>query len=279
MRKIIDTHCHPYLNKIKKSDEIINNFFSWEWEAMIVIWTNIKSNKKVLELVKKNPRIYATLWIHPCDIWWLEINDTIKNLEKTYLENKEKIVAIWECWLDYYWIYKDLENNNLSEEENEKIILKQKKDQELFFREQIKLAKKYYLPFIIHNRNSKDDVLKILKDEGYKNFIFHCYSEDLYYANEILEFAPESYLSFSWIVTFNNAKDIQETARNIPIKNILAETDSPYLTPVPFRWKEENEPIFTKYVIEKIAELRWEKDEIIYEEIFKNSLRVFKIDN
>jgi len=90
----------------------------------------------------------------------------------------------------------------------------------------------------------------------FKNFIFHCYSENLEYANKLIKFAPDCKISFSGIVTFKSAKDIQETAKNIDLKYILAETDSPYLTPTPLRGKEENEPVFTKYVIEKINELR-----------------------
>lgn len=277
MTKIIDTHCHPYLNKIKNKDDLINNFFSQDWEAMIVIWTNPKSNKEVLELTKKHSKIYATIGIHPCDIWDLEIEETIINLEKTYIENKDKIVWIWECWLDYYWLIKDLENTNLNEEEKQKIIKKTKEKQKLFFIRQIELAKKLNLPIIIHNRDTKEDVFQILEDTWFKNFIFHCYSENLEYAEKLIKLSPKCKISFSGIVTFNSAKEVQDTARNIPIENIIAETDSPYLTPTPFRWKEENEPIFAKYVIEKIAELRWEKIEFIAEQILKNSKWIFNI--
>lgn len=277
MTKIIDSHCHPYLNKIKNKDDIINNFFSKDWEAMIVIWTNMDSNNEVLELTKKHSKIYATIGIHPCDIWDLEIEETIINLEKIYIKNKDKIVWIWECWLDYYWLIKDLENTNLNEEEKQKIIKKTKEKQKLFFIRQIELAKKLNLPIIIHNRDTKEDVFQILKDTWFKNFIFHCYSENLEYAEKLIKLSQKCKISFSGIVTFNSAKEVQNTARNIPIENIIAETDSPYLTPTPFRWKEENEPIFTKYVIEKIAELRGEKYEEIWEQILKNSKEIFNI--
>lgn len=277
MIKIIDTHCHPYLNKIKNKDDIINNFFSNEWEAMIVIWTNIETNNDSLKLTKLHDRIYATIGIHPCDIENLEIEKTISKMEKTYNENKEKIVWIWECWLDYYWLVKDLEKSNLNQEEKEKIIKETKEKQKLFFIEQIKLATKLNLPIIIHNRDSKDDVFEVLEKTGFKNFIFHCYSENLEYAKKLIKLSPNCKISFSWIVTFSNVKDVQETAKNISIDNILAETDSPYLTPTPFRWKEENEPTFTKYVIEKIASLKWEKYEEIAEKILKNSKNTFKI--
>lgn len=100
---------------------------------------------------------------------------------------------------------------------------------------QISLAKKYQLPIIIHNREAREDVLHILKETECTDFVFHCYSEDIVFARKVLDFAPESFMSFSGILTFNNAKNIQETAANIPIKNILIETDCPYLSPQPER--------------------------------------------
>lgn len=277
--KIIDTHCHPYLNREKNLDFILENFFRNYWKAMIIIGTDLENSKKAIQISKQNKNIFSTIWIHPCDIWNLKIEETIKNLEKIYLENKEKIVAIWEIWLDYYRILKD------AEKFFEKWIIKNKNDfisetkqkQKNFFKAQIYLAKKLNLPIVIHNRGSKDDILEILKEENFKNFVFHCYSEDLNFAEKLLEFAPESKISFSWIVTFKNALEVQETAKKIPLKNILAETDCPYLTPTPFRWKEENEPIFTKFVIEKIAKLRSDNIDFISENIFENSKNFFNL--
>ena len=266
MNYIYDTHCHPNLNKIKESEEVINNFFENWWKYMNIIWTNLKTCSDVLKLSNINEWIYTSIWIHPCDIYDLDLEATIKKLEKLLLENRKKIVAVWECWLDYYWMEKDNLDNK------EKLKLKQ----ELFFKAQINLAKKNNLPIIIHNRDSKDDVLRILKETSFKNFIFHCYSENLEYAEKLIEFSPNCKISFSGIVTFKNAKEIQETAKNIPLINILAETDSPYLTPTPFRWKEENEPLFTKYIIEKISELR-ERD--CSREILENSIKIFNIKN
>ena len=257
---LYDTHCHPNLAKNKSSEKIINNFLEENPEGFLnVIWTDLEKSKQVIELTNKFDKVYCSVWIHPCDVYELYLGKTINSLEKLYLENKNKIVAIWECWLDYYW-------------EKEKI-----KEQKLFFKAQIELAKKYNLPVIIHNREAKNDVLEILKETNFKNFIFHCYSENLEYAQKLLDFAPDCKISFSGIVTFKNAKEIQETAKNIPLKNILVETDSPYLTPTPFRWKEENEPIFTKYVLDKIIELREESSEKIKKTIFENSLKIFNI--
>ena len=279
MNHIYDTHCHPNLNKIKESEEIIKNFFENWWKYMNIIWTNLKTCSDVLKLSNINEWIYTSIWIHPCDIYDLDLEATIKKLEKLLLINRKKIVAIWECWLDYYWMEKELEPlswilSPTQEKEATEIIKLKKEKQELFFKAQINLAKKNNLPIIIHNRDSKDDVLRILKETSFKNFIFHCYSENLEYAEKLIEFSPNCKISFSGIVTFKNAKEIQETAKNIPLINILAETDSPYLTPTPFRWKEENEPLFTKYIIEKISNLRW-KD--CSKEILENSMEIFCI--
>lgn len=272
--KIIDTHCHPYLNREKSEKEILKNFFENGGENLIIIWTDLENSKKSLEIAKKNEKIFATIWIHPCDCENLDLEKTMLELEKIYLENREKIVAIWEIWLDYYRILKDSEKI-LKDKQN--YILKRKKEQKIFFEAQINLAKKLNLPIVIHNRESAEDIFQILKENNFKNFVLHSFSENLDFAKKVLEFAPDCKISFSGIVTFKNALEIQKTAKNIPLWNILAETDSPYLTPTPFRWKSENEPIFTKYVIEKIAELREENLEFVADEIFKNSKNFFKI--
>lgn len=277
--KIIDTHCHPYLNRDKKLEDILKNFFENKWENLIIIWTDLVNSRKSLEIAKSNKKIFTTIWIHPCDIWNLDLENTILELENIYKENKEKIVAIWEIWLDYYWL--EIDAKKYFEEWKIKNIDDYKKGekekQKLFFKWQIDLAKKLDLPIVIHNRNSKDDIFEILKEKKFKNFVFHCYSEDLDFAKKVIEFAPESMISFSWIITFKNASDIRQTAKNINIKNILSETDSPYLTPVPYRWKEENEPIYTKYIIEEIAKIRWEDIENVAKNIYNNSKRFFKI--
>lgn len=277
MWKIIDTHCHPNLNKIKDSKKVIFNFFNNGGYAMIIIWTNLETSKEIIEFAKEYEKIYTSIAIHPNHAYDIELDKWIEALEKIYNDNKKKIVAIWEAGLDYYWLYKDLEDSDLSKEEKEKIIKDQKERQKDFFKSQIDLADKLNLPLIIHNRDAFEDVFAILKEKRFKNFVFHSWSESLDKALEVLEYAPNAMFSFSWIVSFKNAPLIQEVAKNIDLKNILAETDSPYLTPMPFRWKEENEPLYTKYVIEKIAELREEEYSYIEDETYKNSRRFFGI--
>ena len=300
---LYDTHCHPNLAKDKDKNIIIKNFLEENPKGFLnIIWTNPGTNSDILELVKNYDRVFCSVWIHPCDIYDLDLEKTILELENQIIKDRNspiipfhkgdennKIVAIWECWLDYYWLKeKPLSwilspsqekeaTNKYKKEDIEKIVNLKKNLQKIFFKAQIKLAEKYNLPIIIHNRESKDDILEILEETWFKNFIFHCYSENLEYAKKLLKLSPNCKISFSWIVTFKNAKYIQETAKSIPLKNILIETDSPYLTPTPFRWKEENEPSFIKYILEKIIELRDEDPEEIRKVIFENSKKVFNI--
>jgi len=265
MANFIDTHSHIYLNKNKSEKEIIENFKKLWWKYMVCIWIDLESSKKAVELSKKYDFIFATIWIHPSDsikyIWDLE--NTIKALENLYIENKKYIVGIWETWLDYY----HTDKNNTNEINNQKD----------FFKAQIELSKIINLPLIIHNRETKNDIFEIIKETNLKNFIIHCFSENLDYANKLISYSSNCMISFSWIVTYNSGKNIQETAKNIPLKNILIETDSPFLTPWKKRWKEENEPWFTKYMLEKIIELRDELPEEIENTILQNSMKIFWI--
>ncbi len=277
---LFDTHCHPNLAKNKDKKEIIEIFFKENKNGFLnFIWTDPEKNLEVLELSQYNEKCFCSVWIHPCDVYELDLEKEILRIENLILQNKQKIVAIWECWLDYYWLKpeNDKQIAKFTNEYQKKIIDLRKKLQKIFFVAQINLAKKYDLAVVIHNRESKDEIFEILKETQCKKFIFHCYSENLEYAEKLLNFAPEAMISFSWIVTFKNALDIQQTAKTIALKNILVETDSPYLTPTPFRWKAENEPAYTKYVLEKIIELRDEKSEIIEKQIFENSKKIFNI--
>lgn len=266
---LFDTHCHPILAKDKDMNEIIKTFKNENKEGFLnIIWTNIEWNKKTIELAKKYDFVYVSIWIHPSDVnLYDDFENTILEFEKQLIENKEKVIWIWECWLDYYYF------DWLSDDE----IKNEKEKQKRYFVAQLELAKKYNLPVIIHNRNSKDDIFQVLQETNFKNFVLHCYTENLEFAQKLIDFSPDCKISFSWIVTFKNAKEIQLTAINIPLKNILIETDSPYLTPTPLRWKEENEPSFTKYVLDFISEIRDEDSSEIKKQIFENSLEFFGI--
>ena len=266
---LIDTHCHPFLQEKKQFSDTFKNFKDNHWNYLISVWTNLEDSNISVKLSKKYDFIYSTIWIHPNNTTVMNglkpfITDIIKELKQLYLENSEKIVWIWECWYDYFHINK----NNLTQE---------KENQRILFEAQIQLAKELWLPVIIHSRNAFDDTLNTLKQMNYKKFLIHSFSENLDMAKKYLDFSPECMIGFNWIVTFKNALEIQNTAKNIPLKNIVIETDSPYLTPTPFRWKEENEPAYVQYILDKIIELRNEDEKEIERTIYENSLSFFWI--
>jgi len=269
---LYDTHCHPYLAKEKAQESILENFFSNWWIYLNSIACDIESSEKSIDIAKAYSWAYATIWIHPTHT--LDYKDTLDNtleqLEELYHKNSQYIVAIGEIGLDYHWLDSLSEKYSLSVDE---IVALQKE----FFKAQISLAQKLDLPIIIHNRNSSADVLEILRETWCKKFVFHCYSEDYIYAQKLLVLSPDCKLWFWGVTTFKNANWVQETVKNIPLENIIIETDSPYLTPTPLRWKEENEPGFCKYVLSHIIDIRDESHDEITKQIFENSSDFFWI--
>jgi TatD DNase family protein len=252
----------------KNQKDILENFKRSGGIHLISIWTDLITSQKSIDLANQYDFIYATVWIHPTDVLQSKksLEEDLSHLEDFIKTNRDKIVWIWETGLDYHWVSKDPE-----------ILIQEKEKQENYFIAHIELAKKYNLPIIIHNRDSWEDILKILEKTQCKNFIIHCFSEDLDFANRCFNISSDAKMSFSGIVTFKNAKLIAETAANIPLRNILIETDSPFLTPVPYRWKQENEPAFTHYVLEKIIELRSETSEEITQQILSNSIDIYNL--
>lgn len=269
---LYDTHCHPYLAKEKTQENVLENFFSWWWSYLNTIAVDIESSRTSIHLSEQYEWVFATIWIHPTHsieyIW--KLDETMSALESLYELHKDNIVAIWECWLDYYWLESLVKKYELPEKD---IIYTQM----AFFRAHIKLAQKYNLPLIIHNRNASEDIFAILQTTWFTNFIFHCFSEDYNFAKKLIDFAPECKLWFGWVATFKNAHAVQEALSHIPLKNIIIETDSPYLTPIPHRGKQENEPIYTQYVLDKIIELRNESPRKVQKAIFENSKNCFWI--
>jgi len=268
---IIDTHSHIYLCTKNKTEDIMSDLK--ELSKIISIWIDLESSFKSISLAKKYiDIIYATIWIHPCHIIDYKdrnIDDIFDELEKIYLENKEFVKWIWECWYDFYHI-----TEWYSKEELYKL-------QTIFFEKQIYLASKYDLPLIIHTRNAKEETYETLKKTWFKKFILHCFSENLEFANKCLELSTECKISFSWIVTYKSALSVQEVASKIDISKILVETDSPYLAPQEVRWTE-NIPQNTIYNLEKVYSLQkinWLN--LTFEDfkkvIYNNSIEIFDI--
>jgi len=264
---IIDTHSHIYLCKKKEIDEIVRDLPKDNIQKIISIGIDIPTSELCIRLAKKYENIiFASVGIHPCDIEQYEKDrdQTFTLLEKIVQENRKYVKAIGETGFDFF---------RTPPEEYDEVFAKQSD----FFAAHIQLAKKYSLPLVIHMRKSKEETLELLKKHTFKNFVLHCYGEDLGFAKKVLAFAPECKISFSGIVTFPNAKNVQETAQHIPTQNIVVETDCPYLAPQNVRW-QENYPNHTNYVLRKVFDLRNERDfDIFARQIYENSQQFFDL--
>lgn len=248
---MIDTHCHLNDSQYEgKVDEIVNNFLSAGVEKAICIGCDPITNKSAKEIANLYDCVYYTVGIHPddCETY----NE--KELEEYLKANDKKLVAVGEIGLDYY--------HNKDNKEKQK---------EVFIR-QIKLANKYKLPIVIHCRDSYGDTLEILKQFAPFKYgaVMHCYSGSWEFAQQILKLGVK--FSFTGTVTYKNAKNVQVVAKNLPIDSFFFETDSPYLTPTPYRG-QQNEPKHVLEVAQFVADLR----QIDFKELEKTTDRTAKM--
>lgn len=252
---MLDSHCHINDPKFDgEVDQIVNNFLNSGVDKAICIGCCIESSRDVMELSKKYDSVYCAIGVHPSDA---DKYDE-KALEEMIKNRHDKVVAVGEIGLDYYWT-KD-----------------NKEEQKRVFDSQIKLAKKYNLPIVIHCRDAFGDTLEILKQNMplENGVVFHCYSGSLQFAAQLLKMGVK--FSFTGTVTYNNARNVQEVAKNLPLDSFFFETDSPYLTPTPYRG-QRNEPKYVVEVCKFVANLRG----ITYKELEKitdeNAKRFFNI--
>ena len=224
---LIDTHCHLSNDDYKNLNEILNDTNC----VMIASGCDDKTNKEVLGLVEKYDNVYGTLGIHPSEIDKIT-KDSFKLIEDNL--NNPKIVAIGEIGLDYYWTKENIE-----------------KQKEIFIK-QLEIATKYNKPIVVHSRESIQDTYNILKKYKLKGSI-HCFSSSLEMAKEFIKLGYK--IGVGGTLTFKNSKKLQEIIKELDLKDILLETDSPYLSPEPFRGKE-NRPSNVYYVALKISELK-----------------------
>lgn len=202
--------------------------------TVVNVACSMKTSCSILDLAEKYPFVYATVGVHPEDVYDLTENDMEKLLE---LSKHPKVVAIGEIGLDYY--YDDVP----------------KEVQQKWFARQLELAKEAKLPVIIHDRDAHADCIRILKEHNIEKIggVMHCYSGSSEMAKEILKMGM--YVGFGGTLTFKNAKKVQAAAEVVPIERILLETDCPYLAPEPNRGKR-NSSLFMHFVAEKLAEIK-----------------------
>lgn len=253
---LIDTHVHLNAQQYDEDlEEVIARARENGLEKMVVIGCDRKSIERTMELIEEYDDIYGVIGWHPVDA--IDCTDEdLKWIEE--LSAHEKIIGIGETGLDYHW------------DKSPKDVQKE------LFRRQLALAKRVKLPIIIHNRESTDDCVEILKEEHAEEIggIMHAFSADEKTADTII--AMNFYVSLGGPVTFKNAQMPKDIAVHVPLDRLLVETDAPYLTPHPFRGKR-NEPAHVKLVAEKIAELRGMSYEDLASATTENAKRLYNI--
>ena len=232
---MIDSHCHldqtPILENLK---EIILRSKKEGIEKILTICTTLKSYQNILSIVETDDIIYGTFGIHPHET----NNDRIDKkeiIEKISINNK--IIGVGETGLDFYY------NNSDRDSQIES------------FENHIEAAIELNIPLIVHSRNAESETYDILKNKYSDNLkiLMHCFTGSTSFSKNLLKL--NAYFSASGIITFKNSLELQETFKQIPLDNLLSETDSPFLSPVPMRAKK-NEPSFIKYTLEKLALLK-----------------------
>lgn len=252
MTYLIDTHAH--LDMYEDWNAVIENAKANGVKKIIIPAVETEYFQKILDIANSYEDVYCMLGIFPTEAknWHDDILDEIRTLSKN-----KKVVAIGEIGLDYYW---------------DKSFVEAQKD---IFIKQIKLANELGLPIEIHDREAHKDCFDILKEyNNGSDVVFHCFSGSVEFAKECIK--QGWYVALGGVVTFKNAVKTKEVAKEIPLEMLMLETDSPYLTPVPYRGKE-NQPAYVKYVAEEIANLRGCSVEEVVSVTTANAEKVFKI--
>ena len=256
----IDSHCHLDFPEFQtRLPEVLSNMAACKVSHALCVSVDIPDFPKVRKLAEDHPHLYASVGVHP------DYEDTPEPSVEFLVEQAKhpKIVAIGETGLDYY---------RMGERSYESMEWQRDR-----FRTHIKAAVASKKPLIIHTRSSSVDTLKILKEEGADQIggVMHCFTESTEVAIAAMEMG--FYISFSGIVTFKSAKDLQDTCKHVPLERMLIETDSPYLAPIPYRGKT-NEPAWVSKVGEFIAQLKGVSVENLAEQTSNNFFQCFHID-
>ena len=234
--KIIDSHCHidrVDLDQFGGSMEsMLAHAKDLSVEEFLCVCIDLEHFDDVFSLAKAYENIYASVGVHPTE---QEGKDPSVD-ELLALANHDKIIAIGETGLDYFHIEKDTAD--------------WQRDR---FRRHIAASNQSGKPMIIHTRDAKEDTIELMQQEKAEQGVMHCFSEDWDTAKAAIDLG--FYISFSGIITFKSAESLREVAKKVPADRLLVETDSPYLTPVPYRGRP-NSPAYTYYVAEKLAEIR-----------------------
>jgi TatD DNase family protein len=255
---MIDTHCHLHSQEFDDNiDELLLQMQQHNIKS-ILVGTSIEDSIKAINLAKEYKFLYSSVGIHPHE--YADINLDIASLEMDKILSTETIVAIGECGFDFYY-HKSIEVGE---------------SQEKLFRLHLDMAVKYNKPVIIHTRDSFEDTYRVLSEYQNLIVILHCFTGDKEWVEKFNTLLHKIYFSFSGIITFKNSLSIQEAVRVVPENRLLVETDAPYLSPVPHRGKQ-NSPLFLRYNIAKIAELRAMDTQELEQILDNNAIKAFDL--
>jgi len=234
---IVDSHCHLNMLKLDNYNgdlgALIDAAKDVGVESILCVGVDLETAPRVIEIAEQFDNVWASVGLHPS-------NKVDKEpVAQDYLDliDHPKVVAVGETGLDYYYNKEGLD------------AMRER------FRTQIRVAHSVDKPIIVHTRDAREDTIEIMQQESASvvGGVMHCFTESIEMAQAAMELG--FYISFSGIVTFNNAKNVADVAQQVPLERILIETDAPYLTPTPYRGKP-NEPQYVRYVADKIAELK-----------------------
>lgn len=255
---LIDTHCHLDMDAYQDDlDTILEQAHRNHIRTVISVAIDEKSSRQAISLARRYSMVKATIGIHPHDVAHIQ-PQTLKILADLAEKNRHHVVAYGEIGLDYVKNYSppDLQRS--------------------CFRSQLALAKELGLPVIIHDRDAHDDTLRILREAApfQHGGVMHCFSGDMTLAGQVLELGL--HISIPGVVTFKNAADLQEVARQAPMASLLLETDGPFLSPVPRRGKR-NEPAFLLHTAQAVADLRGIPINEVARQTSANAMALFRL--
>ena len=254
---ITDSHCHlDYPNLYNQLDDVVRRAEYNQVKYLLTICTTLESFEKIKLIVEKYKNIYGTFGIHPHE------SKKYTNIDSKFifkLKNKyKKIIGIGETGLDFYYNHSD------------------KKIQKESFVEHISAASQLNIPVIVHSRNAEIDTYEIIKSEKKNSnlkVLIHCFTGSKDFAKKLIDI--DCYISVSGIITFKNSTELVDTVSSIPIDNLLVETDSPYLAPMPHRGKS-NEPSYIIHTVEKLSQIKKVSKEYVISNTTNNFKKLFK---
>lgn len=250
MLHYLDSHCHITCERLyPRVEEILENCQKQHVDQLLVICCSYEELQRALALKQRYGQLHIAYGFYPYDTY------TLSEADYAQLEDvcqSGQIDVIGEIGLDYHYADTDQER------------------QKAAFIRQLQLAAKYRLPVSIHMRDATQDGMTILKEYSRTPFVMHCFSGSVETALQAVRMG--GYISFAGPLTFQNARALPQVAQAVPADRLLTETDSPYLTPVPFRGKE-NEPMYVRYTFEKLCALRQEDPQLLSQQILENYAR------